>query len=232
LGLDHPLDVEVFGVRARLHPFGNVSANRLLFTPQYFDPEERGVFAERAKRSSGEFVFLDIGANIGGWSLYMASVLGTRARILSFEPQPGICEQLQFNAALNPGANIKVFAVALSDRDGEAEFALSATNRGESSLRPKREGGARVAVPARTLLGVLRDEAILHVHGMKIDVEGAEDLVLAPFLRDAQDSLLPEMVTMERTQARWGSDLIAQMKARGYTIARTCRRNLVLERQA
>jgi len=230
-GLDHPLDVELFGLKARLYPFDNVAANRLLFTPQLFDAEEIEAFAAKARASAGEFVFLDIGANVGGWSLALASILGARGRILAFEPQPGIRDELAFNAALNPDANIKVFPVALSDEDGTVDFALHSANKGEASIRPKRQGGERVRVPARTLLSVLREEAVTRVHGLKIDVEGAEDLVLVPFLNEAPDSLLPEMLTMERTQPRWTTDPMALLKARGYRIARTTLRNLILVRE-
>ena len=230
-GLDHPLDVEVFGLKARLYPFDNVAANRLLFTPQLFDAEEIAAFVGKAKETAGEFVFLDIGANVGGWSLAIAGALGPRARILAFEPQPGIREELRFNAAINSEAHIEVFPVALSDRDGEVEFTLYPANKGEASIRPRRQGGERVRVPARTLLGVLNAEGIGRVHGLKIDVEGAEDLVLAPFLKEAPDSLLPGIVTIERTQPRWTIDPVALLEQRGYRIARTTLRNLILERE-
>ncbi len=75
-----PVDVEALGARMRLHPYGNVCEKRILFTPQFFDPDElsyirRRMEAKRAAAGPG-FVFLDIGANIGGYSLFVAAHAG------------------------------------------------------------------------------------------------------------------------------------------------------------
>jgi FkbM family methyltransferase len=232
IGVDQAVDAEVFGQRMRLHPsHKNVSAKRLLFTPQYFDHEERTLLARKAAETQGEFVFLDIGANVGGYSLFVAGAVGERARVLAFEPQPDVREELLYSVAQNPKSRIKVFACALADRDGEMELHVSDTNQGETSLRPvKHAGGGAIAVPVRTLLGVLREEGITHIGALKIDVEGAEDLVLAPFLAEAEDALLPGMVVIEDSHKRWRADCIALLKGRGYRVAHRSKRNLILER--
>lgn len=229
-GLDHALDVEVFGQRMRLYPFRNVSAKRLLFTPQHFDPEERTLLARKVAAARGEFVFVDIGANVGGYTLFVAGAARGHARILAFEPQPEVRDQLAFNVAQNPGARIKVFPCALADREGEMELFLSETNKGESSLRPATGEGRAVRIPVRTLLGVVREEGLSRIDALKIDVEGAEDLVLAPFLAEAEGALLPRLVIIEESRARWRSDCIALMEERGYRIVHRSRGNLVLER--
>lgn len=232
LGLNDAVDTEVFGQRMRLYPaHHNVSAKRLLFTPQYFDLEERTYIARKAAETDGEFVFLDIGANVGGYSLFVAGAVGARARVLAFEPQPDVRAELVYSAEQNPKSRIKVFACALADRDGEMDLHVSDTNQGETSLRPiKRAGGGTLSVPIRTLLGVLREEGIANVGALKIDVEGAEDLVLAPFLAEAEDALLPRLVIIEDSNKRWRSDCIALLKGRGYRVAHRAKRNFILER--
>jgi FkbM family methyltransferase len=229
-GLNHPLDVEVFGQRMRLNPFANVAAKRILFTPQYFDGLERGKLAAKAEATAGEFVFLDIGANVGGWSMFVAGLLGPRARVLAFEPQPSIRDELAFNIAQNPDSNITLYPYALCDKDGEVEMYLAPHNRGESSLQQGTKHAAPIRVPGRTLLGVLQEAGVSRVHGLKIDVEGVEDLVLIPFLDKAPDALLPEMVVIEDSRRRWKSDVIAALEARGYAVTSSFRMNLVLER--
>jgi hypothetical protein len=64
--LEAPVDVEAFGVRFRLYPLDNVCEKRILFTPQYFDAAERGLIARHIEASAAPYIFLDIGANIGG----------------------------------------------------------------------------------------------------------------------------------------------------------------------
>ncbi len=228
-GHDHPLDAEVFGQRMRLSPFNNVAAKRLLFTPQYFDGAERRLLAAHATRSAGEYVFLDVGANVGGYALFVAGLLHTRARVLAFEPQPEVLANLRYNVAQNPSARIEVLPVALSDQDGEVEFFLAAHNKGEASLLKGK--GEAVKVQARTLLSVLKERGITRVDAMKIDIEGAEDLALGPFLENAEDALLPSFVVMEDSRATWRCDVIALMEGRGYRITANLRQNLVLERQ-
>ena len=82
-----PVDVVSLGARMRLYPHNNNAEKRLLFTPQYFDPRERAFLAERLK---GDFVFLDVGASVGGYALAIAAIGGPRARILAVEPLPDL----------------------------------------------------------------------------------------------------------------------------------------------
>ena len=52
-------------------------------------------------------------------------------------------------------------------------------------------------------MAVLADTGIAAIDALKIDVEGAEDLVLAPFLRDAPQDLLPKLLLIEDTRGFW-----------------------------
>ena len=98
-----PIDIESVGAKMRLYPYNNVAEKRLLFTPQYFDQAERDLIRSRVRPG---FVFLDIGANIGGYSLAVAAFAGPNARILAFEPQPEIFQRLNYNIEQNPFGTI------------------------------------------------------------------------------------------------------------------------------
>jgi FkbM family methyltransferase len=224
------LDVEVFGQRMRLYPFNNVSEKRILFTPQFFDPLERQLLAGRI---GADFVFIDIGANIGAYSLFVAGLAGHGARILAIEPQPDVFERLVANISLNPSGTVKAIGCALADREGEMTLFLATRNKGESSVKfqgAPLEEGQSVQVPARTLLGLIEDEGLDHIDAIKIDVEGAEDLILIPFLRDAPPRLLPRLFIVENARGRWQTDCIAELEAMGYAIIAETRLNVVLER--
>lgn len=226
----HSLDVEVFGQRMRLYPFNNVSEKRILFTPQYFDPVEREILA----RHVGErYVFIDIGANVGAYALFVAGLAGHGSRVLAVEPQPGVFDRLVRNISLNPSGIVKAIGCALADKEGEMTLFLAARNRGESSVKfqgAPLEDGQSVRVPARTLLRLVEDEGLDHIDAVKIDVEGAEDLILMPFLRDAPPRLLPRLFIIENARERWQTDCIAALEAIGYATVAETRLNVVLER--
>src|SRR5438270_12569710 len=110
-------DVTLWGIRLRLYPRRNGCEKNALFTPQMFDTMERRVLAEAVqRRHEGAFRFVDIGANVGLYSLYLASCGDVRT--LAIEPQPGIVERLRFHLATNPSAKVDVLPIALSDLAG------------------------------------------------------------------------------------------------------------------
>jgi hypothetical protein len=87
-----------------------------------------------------------------------------------------------------------------------------------------------VSVPCRPLLTVLGEAGITAIDALKIDVEGVEDLVLGPFLRDAPAALLPGMVLIEDARGYWRTIVFALLEARGYTVVARSRHNVALRR--
>lgn len=227
-----PVDIESMGARMRLYPDGNVCEKRVLFTPQYFDALERDLLA--AQLHDG-FRFIDIGANVGAYSLFLAAKAGPTARILAVEPQPEVFSRLAYNIAQNPFGTVKAVACALADKPGELTLFLDSANRGESSVRILRSGtGATVTtvrVPAVTLLALMESEGYDRLDAIKLDVEGAEDLILEPFLRDAPQHLWPAFIIIEDSRERWQTDLAGLLEANGYEMTAKTRLNLVFERK-
>jgi FkbM family methyltransferase len=210
-----PLDVEALGVRMRLYPRNNTCEKRLLFTPQYFDLEERNLLASRIAE---DFVFLDIGANVGGYALFVAARAGPRARILAIEPQPEIFERLVYNIRQNPFSMVKALDCAVADRQGEITLFLSPNNRGETSMKIVDADGYedRVRVPAKTLRALVEEEGYDHIDAIKLDTEGAADLILEPFFAGAPQKLWPKLLLMENTESRWSIDIESILRQSGY----------------
>ena len=225
-----PVDIEALGARMRLYPEGNVCEKRVLFTPQYFDAQEREMLASRIRDG---FSFIDVGANIGAYSLFVAARAGRGARILAVEPQPDIFARLTYNIAQNPFGTVKAIACALADKPGELTLFLDPANKGESSVRILNSTTASpVKVPAMTLLALVEGEGYERIDAIKLDVEGAEDLILEPFLRDAPPSLWPGFIIIEDSRQRWQSDLAGLLKRSGYRLVRQTRMNMLFEREA
>ena len=221
-------DTMLWGMRLRLYPRRNGCEKNALFTPQMYDTMERRVLADAVRRKSGAFTFVDIGANVGLYSLYLASCGDVRT--LAIEPQPGILDRLRFHLSVNPAVKIDVLPIALSDREGEVALVLDDSDSGGTHI--DKDGGqgtpGHVTVPSRPLLAVLREAGIERVDALKIDVEGAEDIVLVPFLRDAPQSLLPLLLLIEDTRGMWSVDLFALLEGRGYTVQDRNRQNVAL----
>ncbi|MGA0595494.1 FkbM family methyltransferase [Enterovirga sp. CN4-39] len=223
-----PVDVEALGFRMRLRPYANICEKRMLFTPGTFDPVERAILSENMREG---FTFIDVGANVGAYALFVASRAGPTARILAVEPQPEIYERLIFNIRLNAFPTIKAVDCAIAEKPGEVTLFLDPNNAGESSLKVVACSGATpIRVEARTLLDLIREEGFERVDAIKLDVEGAEDLILEPFLAKAPDHLFPRILILENGLARWQADLSGLLAAKGYALKATTRQNLVFER--
>lgn len=223
------IDTTLWGMKLRLYPRRNGCEKNALFTPQMFDTMERRVLADAVSRARDKFTFVDIGANVGLYSLYLAS--RGRVRTLAIEPQPGILERLRFHLATNPSATVDLLPIAVSDRVGQAELVINDSDSGGTHL-DKHDGrqspGERINVPCRPLIDVLREAGIETVDALKIDIEGAEDIALAPFLRDAPTALLPRLILIEDTRGFWSVDLFALLASRGYTVQERGRQNVAL----
>jgi FkbM family methyltransferase len=228
------IDSAIAGVRLRLYPHGNGCEKTILFTPHMYDAVElAAIDAEIARRqaSGGTFTFVDIGANVGLYSLFAASRAGRGARVMAVEPQADILDRLRFNLALNPQLDIQVAPVALADREGEVTLRIHRRDRGCSNTRedarPDRKTLEVVRVPCRALAAVLAGTKFDHIDALKIDVEGVEDVILIPFLNVAPRTLLPRLILIEDWRKWWRTDLFATFERLGYVKAPGTRRNAI-----
>ena len=225
-----PLDLETFGVRMRLYPYKNVCERRILFTPQYFDADELKILTGRIRPG---FTFIDVGSNVGWYALFLAQEAGTAVatRILAVEPQPEIFDRLIYNIRQNPSSTIKAVDCAVADKTGELTLFLDPRNRGEASLKIVNSSQTdAIRVPAVTLIELLNREGLSHVDAIKLDVEGAEDLVLDPFFRDAPAALYPALFIVANVPERWQIDVIGLLTSKGYRQVLETKMNLVFER--
>lgn len=222
-----PVDTESIGAKFRLYPYNNVCEKRILFSPRDFDQIERDLLATRFHPT---FTFLDIGANIGGYSLFVAAKAGPQARIIAIEPQPEVFGQLSYNIRLNPFGNVKAIEAAVADRSGELTLFLDPKNKGEASVKiVSADESRQVKVPARTLLDIATAEGLDHIDAIKLDVEGAEDIILKRFFMEAPETLWPKLIIVERGEERWGIDLLGLLRERGYRAIGETRNNHLMQ---
>ena len=123
-------------------------------------------------------VFLDIGANIGCFSVPVAKALGKTGKVIAVEASPKIVPFLKSNLENNGIGNAEIIPFAASDRDGgEVPFFEPPSRRFGMGSMAEQFGVEPVRVPTRTLDSIVRERRISDVKVIKVDVEGYEKLV-------------------------------------------------------
>jgi FkbM family methyltransferase len=120
---------------------------------------------------------LDIGANVGAYSLLLGRWVGTSGAVFAFEPAPPVFDGLTRHIQLNDLQRVvHPVAAAVGEREAVVEFVLSAT-AGESRLAARSDTGESRQVRMVSIDGFCARER-LEPDFIKIDVEGFELAVL------------------------------------------------------
>lgn len=126
---------------------------------------------------------MDVGANMGDWSLPMAKAVGATGRVFAFEPVPYLADALAKTFRINGFSTSMVSRKALSDSIGEAAFTI-AQKEGDllnvrcSGLSLDLEDGYQTTVATTTLDAFCEEEKIDRLDFIKIDVESHEAAVI------------------------------------------------------
>ena len=226
--LQTPFVATVGGITLDFHLGDNVSERRFFFMPNFFDPAE---FALIAAHLPSHGVFVDIGANVGIYSLRAAHCLGPDGRVIAYEPNPVVARRFEANLRLNRiEASVRLIAEGVADATATFPLYLDPTNLGGASLVATARA-KRIDVPCRALRESLRALDVPRIDILKIDVEGAEPLELGPFFQAAPPALWPRWLIMERSDPIWDADFLPGLLARGYAIHETTRANYILARE-
>lgn len=169
---------------------------------------------------------LDIGANIGYYTVLMANRVGDSGRVIAFEPNPVVYDELKANIELNRFKNVEIMNIALSNTTGESVFFFPAEGReAHGSMRSNNTfTSTRIEyVKTDRLDDVLIWCGINKVDLIKMDVEGAELLVM----RGANDLLtgkLKPIIFFECAENQCSSfgfrvfDVLSEIVSFGYFI--------------
>jgi FkbM family methyltransferase len=126
-------------------------------------------------------IFIDVGANIGLFSLLASKIVGNAGRVLCYEPAPITFSRLKENVQLNNLKNIDIRNIGLSNKKGELIFYIS--NNGHdawNSFAPSQDNKleSSIQVPVSTVDIELENVDKSRIKIVKIDVEGWEKFVL------------------------------------------------------
>ena len=171
----------------------------------YFGTWEPNISGWIASRLSRGDCFIDIGANIGHYSLLASRLVGDGGRVVAIEAAQWIHRILDKHVALNRRGNIRTVQVAAAAERGTLRlFPGQAGNIGKTTTVAR--DGASVQVQALPLADILSEEEARRARIIKIDVEGAELQVvrgMSRLLERGRDDL---EIVMEITPALHGGD--------------------------
>lgn len=121
------------------------------------------------------FVFMDVGANIGFFSMTVAKDYKiNECQIHCFEPNPYTFNLLKTNLQNNGFNNVYLNMVGLGERETTAVLTSNAENIGAANIYSENKGGIQTNIQIRTLDGYCKDLGINRVDIIKVDIEGAE----------------------------------------------------------
>lgn len=219
----HIVDVNVRGINYRLDLSNNNTDGKILASSNLYDKKELVALSKATRQGA----FVDVGANIGYYSLFLAT--HSECKVVAIEPNPPTLDRLRFNIeANNLGSQISVFPVGIGPK-GEFEL-FSTGDLGSASLHDNPEAKTHsVTIKTKPLIKVIQDAGIDKIGALKIDIEGMEDRALVPFLLDAPTALLPKCIVLEHGHLDlWEKDLFATLNEKGYKISFKTRGNTVL----
>lgn len=175
----------------------------------YGTTEFYGTSLVRALIRDGDTV-IDVGANLGEYTLLAAKCVGPKGQVLAFEPHPETYDLLSRSVTSNGLDNVALCRIALSDVSGHAYLETpNAANSGQVTLTAQMldesRNGHLLEVQCDRLDAIVEREHITHVALVKLDVEGFEPAVLRGAERLlARDKPLVFWEVNDFTQSEYG----------------------------
>ena len=193
-------------VRTRVNTKMSVNTSKMVEKQIYYwgewEPFLSRYLQDAPKRPG---IFLDLGANIGYFTLLAASRFD---QVIAVEASPSIAKRLSGNVLSNGFQNVDIRNVAVGEEAGEADFFFDEGQSGGSSLLPGNGRVREATVPVRPLAEILTPEEVGQLAFIKVDVEGYEHIALQQILD--QIDHLPHKIEIvleyapERNQNLWG----------------------------
>jgi FkbM family methyltransferase len=211
-----------------LYPLLNSTDSKMIVSSRIIDKEELNYLKTLKKNENS--VFIDIGANIGYYSI-SSSNFGFK-KIYSFEPLPQTIEKLKFNIELNGLEKmIEVVPNALGLKKEFRDMYEDTNNFGNSSLIEGNDKSKLTNVQILNLYDFILEKGIKNIDAIKIDVEGFEDQALANFIDKSNQKELPKIIIIEHSNSyKWKIDLFNLFEMKNYKAILKTRGNTIFKK--
>jgi FkbM family methyltransferase len=161
------------GLTMQVHGSGDRMISSTLRRDRCWEPYETALTLKHLQ--PGE-VYVDVGANIGYYTLVAAQRVGVQGKVFAYEPDPDNFALLEANVLLNRLPQVQVFPYALYDKNVEGKLFLSDDNFGDHRIY------AAENRPSRDIRLLQGDEHLRPLTGkidfLKIDTQGSEYFVV------------------------------------------------------
>jgi FkbM family methyltransferase len=165
-----PFAIELDGVRFHIDASSqDISAYASVFIAGEYEPDPRFEIQPGA-------TVVDVGAQIGFFTVRAASKAGPSGRIIALEPDPGSFGRLERNVAVNKLANVTILQCAAAAHADGVYFESRPHSVESHIVATPRAGSIRVA--SCTLDGLVMEHDLRRIDYLKIDTEGAELQIL------------------------------------------------------
>jgi len=158
-----------------LNPDDNYSSPLIGITGTY-EPEITRIFKKILTRGNK---VIDVGANIGWFTLLAARIVGLEGEVMSFEPEPTNFALLAKSVEKNGFTNVMLLNEAVSDIDGKLRLNLHGQGNAGAHSIVRDFGGEGILVQSSKLDTIAERFNLDHVDLVKVDVEGAEPQVIS-----------------------------------------------------
>jgi len=162
--------IEILGHRMFLDSLDSLN----LSAPGVYEPFEVKIVKEIIK--NGDTV-LDIGANIGYYTLIFGRLVGPSGKVIAFEPDPDNFAILKMNVKMNGYKNIILINKAVTDRTGKINLYISEKNKADHVIYNTHEGRRSIEIEAIRLDNFFKNDNI-KINLIKMDIQGAEGGVI------------------------------------------------------
>ena len=191
-----------------------------------YEKEELDVAVSTVKKNLGrkKFVLMDVGANVGWFSLHIAKLF-RNSRIFAIEPMPHAYDCLKRNIKLNKLDNIRTFKIGFSDKKAAVEFYCEPKRCSSSSMKNITGTKEVEIIKAQTeTMDSFTESRRIQIDFIKCDVEGAEYLVLKGGLRSlTRDKPIIFIELLRKWSAKYNyqpNDVIKMLRQIGYSCYR------------
>lgn len=133
------------------------------------DPDEISLL--RSHLEPGDTA-LDVGANIGFYTLHMAQCVGPSGKVIAIEPEPENFDLLEHNVSRNEFDNVELHRVAASSQEGSAELEINRENLGMHRITENTSESETIRIPTVPIEQLVGEGT--QVKFVKLDVEGHE----------------------------------------------------------
>lgn len=153
-----------------VHEQGDLVVSERIREAGIWEPYETHLIVKALQSATN---FVDVGANIGYYSVIAASLLRGKGRVFSFEPEPANFSLLEKSIAANKFENVEAVSAGLSDEKKSSVLYLSADNYGDHQVYDRGEEREKKAISLLNGSDFLAAK-IASIDVLKIDTQGAE----------------------------------------------------------